>query len=76
MTGHIIIASLTLFFLFIMFLVISRTMNNVLNLLVKLDYLLKKEQELKVEALEVRKLMDEQANTSDQKREEKRKSVL
>jgi len=76
MTGQIIIAFLTLFAMFILFLVISRTINNVINLLVKLEYLLKKEHELKLEALEVRKLMEEQAELSDQKRDEKRKSLL
>ncbi|HMA64767.1 MAG TPA: hypothetical protein VKO63_06210, partial [Chitinispirillaceae bacterium] len=61
MAGHLIIASITLFLLFALFLVISKTLNNVINVLIKLEYLLKKEHELKLEALEVRKLMEEQS---------------
>jgi len=75
MVGHIIIATFTLFAIFILFLVISRTLNNLVNLLIKLEYLLKKEHELKLEALEVRMIMEEQATVTDQKREEKRKAV-
>ncbi len=75
MTGHLIIASITLFLLFALFLVISKTLNNVINVLIKTEYLLKKEHELKLEALEVRKLMEEQTAISEQKRDEKRKSL-
>lgn len=75
MAGHLIIASITLFLLFALFLVISKTLNNVINVLIKLEYLLKKEHELKLEALEVRKLMEEQTAINEQKRDEKRKSL-
>lgn len=75
MAGHLIIASITLFLLFAIFLVISKTLNNVINVLIKLEYLLKKEHELKLEALEVRKLMEEQSAVNEQKRDEKRKSL-
>jgi hypothetical protein len=75
MAGHLIIASITLFLLFALFLVISKTLNNVINVLIKLEYLLKKEHELKLEALEVRKLMEEQSAINEQKRDEKRKSL-
>lgn len=75
MTGHLIIASITLFLIFVFFLVISKTLNNVINVLIKTEYLLKKEHELKFEALEVRKLMEEQNAINEQKREEKRKSL-
>jgi len=75
MAGHLIIASITLFLLFALFLVISKTLNNVINVLIKLEYLLKKEHELKLEALEVRKLMEEQTAMNEQKRDEKRKSL-
>ncbi|NLD95222.1 MAG: hypothetical protein GX639_21435 [Fibrobacter sp.] len=75
MTGHLIIASITLFLIFVFFLVISKTLNNIINVLIKTEYLLKKEHELKFEALEVRKLMEEQNAINEQKREEKRKSL-
>jgi hypothetical protein len=69
MIGHIVVASFTLFAVFVLFLVISRTLNNLINLLIKLEYLLQKEQDLKLEALEVRKLMDEQTVAQKKKKE-------
>ncbi len=75
MTGHLIIASITLFLIFVFFLVISKTLNNIINVLIKNEYLLKKEHELKFEALEVRKLMEEQNAINEQKRDEKRNSL-
>lgn len=59
MAGHIILAVITLFVIFILFLVISRTINNMINLLIKIHYLLEKELELKKEALEVRLILME-----------------
>ncbi len=59
MAGHIILALITLFVIFILFLVISRTINNMINLLIKVHYLLEKELELKREALEVRLILME-----------------
>lgn len=61
MLGHYVLAAVTLFIMFILFLVISRTMNNTINLLMKLEYLLQKEYDLKKETLEVRWIMEEQA---------------
>ena len=69
MIGHIVVASFTLFAVFVLFLVISRTLNNLINLLIKLEYLLQKEQDLKLEALEVRKLMEEQTMAQKKKKE-------
>ena len=51
----------TLLLIFILFLVISRTLNNMINLLIKLEYSIQKEFDLKQEALEVRRLMEEEA---------------
>jgi hypothetical protein len=61
MIGHYILAGITLLFVFIMFLVISRTLNTMINLLIKIEYSLKKEFDLKQEALEVRRLMEEES---------------
>jgi hypothetical protein len=44
-----------------MFLVISRTLNNMINLLIKIEYSLQREYDLKQEALEVKRLMEEEA---------------
>ena len=59
MAGHIILAIVTIFVIFILFLVISRTINNMINLVIKIHYLLEKELELKKEALEVRLILME-----------------
>ncbi|NLG16181.1 MAG: hypothetical protein GX556_02485 [Fibrobacter sp.] len=67
MIGHYVLAGTTLFLIFMLFLVISRTMNNTINLLVKLSYLLQKEFDLKKEALEVRKMMEEQVKVQNEK---------
>jgi hypothetical protein len=60
MVGHIFLATGTLLVVFIMFLVISRTLNNMINHLVKMEYSLQRELDLKKEAFEVRKLMEEE----------------
>jgi hypothetical protein len=64
MTGYIVLTSVTLFMIFILFLVVGRTMNSIINLLIKTEYLLQKENDLKTEALEVRRILSEQTNKS------------
>jgi hypothetical protein len=59
--GNYIIAGLTFVVVFILFLVISRTLNNMVNLLIKIEYSLQKEYDLRQEAFEVRRLMEEEA---------------
>lgn len=61
MLAHYFLAGATFIALFVMFLVIARTLNNIINLLAKLEYLVQKEYDLKKELLEVRRLMDEEA---------------
>lgn len=65
MFGLYFLAGGTLLLIFIMFLVISRTMNNIINLLIKMEYSIQKEFDLKQEALEVRRLMEEESNRED-----------
>ena len=62
MAGLFILSGATLLLIFIMFLVISRTLNNMINLLIKMEYSLQKEFDLKQEALEVRRLMEEESS--------------
>jgi hypothetical protein len=62
MVGYLVLSCVTLFLLFILFLVIGRTMNSIINLLIKTEYLLQKEHELKKEALDVRRMMEDQVN--------------
>ena len=59
--SHYILVGITLTAVFIMFLVISRTLNNIINLLIKLQYLVQKDFDLKKEILEVDALMAEDA---------------
>jgi hypothetical protein len=59
MLAHYILAGATLLVVFVMFLVIARTLNSIINQLIKLEYVIQKEFDLKSELLEVRKLMEE-----------------
>jgi len=61
MIMHFILVGMTLAAVFIMFLVISRTLNNIINLLIKLQYLLQRDYDLVKELSEVRTLMAEEA---------------
>jgi hypothetical protein len=57
---HYVIAMGALFGIFVLFLVLSKTLNNVLNQFAKLQYLLQKEYDLKKERIAIAKLMVEQ----------------
>jgi hypothetical protein len=67
MTGYIVLTSVTLFMIFILFLVIARTMNSIINMMIKTEYLLQKENDLKTEALEVRRVLSQQAGNENNK---------
>ncbi|MDG5815132.1 hypothetical protein QA601_08585 [Chitinispirillales bacterium ANBcel5] len=71
MVAHIIIALTTLFFLFILFLVISKTMNGMINTLSKLERLLTMERDLKEEALEIKAVMEQRAQEAAQSKEDR-----
>jgi hypothetical protein len=62
MLAYFVLAGAALAGVFIMFLVLSRTLNTIINLLIKLEYLVQKEYDLKKELYEVRLLMKEDAN--------------
>ena len=61
MLPHYLLAGVTFILLFVMFLVVARTLNSIINLLIKLEYLVQKEYDLKKELLDVRRLIDEEA---------------
>jgi hypothetical protein len=61
MVAHGVLVGMALIAVFIMFLVLSRTFNSIINLLIKLEYIIQKEYELKMELFEVRRLMQEEA---------------
>lgn len=54
-----IVSAFTLFMIFALFLVLSKTLNNIVNLLAKIEYLVGKESEYRKEAMEVKRLLDE-----------------
>jgi hypothetical protein len=54
-----VLAACSFFGIFILFLVLSKTLNNIMNNLVKLQYLLQKELDLKKEQLAIKNLMEE-----------------
>jgi predicted unusual protein kinase regulating ubiquinone biosynthesis (AarF/ABC1/UbiB family) len=59
------IISISAFFgIFVLFLVISKTLNNIVNLLTKLEFLLSKELDYRKEALEIRRFFTENENQS------------
>lgn len=58
MVAHIVIAGGVFFGMFVLFLVLSRTMNNMVNLLTKLEYLLQKDLEYQKESVEIRRLLE------------------
>ena len=60
MTLHFFIAGAACFGIFILFLVLSRTLNAIVNHLVKLQYLLQKEYDMKKELLEINQLLEEE----------------
>jgi hypothetical protein len=73
--AHYILIGFALFLLFIMFLVLSKTFNNTVNLLIKLEFLFQKEYDLKREALEVRHIMEEQAREQEALEKAKREGL-
>ncbi|MDR0306884.1 MAG: hypothetical protein LBI42_08625 [Chitinispirillales bacterium] len=73
MTAQIIIAIFTVVALFILFLVISQTTGNIDNVLYKLEYLLRKEYEIKVEAIKLKYRLDVSGKEHSQFFEEKQK---
>jgi low affinity Fe/Cu permease len=64
MTLALIISVSAFFGIFILFLVLSKTLNNTVNHLVKLDYLLQKEFDLKKEHAVIEQLLKEEIKTA------------
>ncbi len=59
MTPYYILSGLTLFALFVLFLVLSKTLNGVVNQLLKMEFMLEKECEFKDEECEIRRMIQE-----------------
>jgi len=59
MVLYCIFSGAVFFGMFVLFLVLSKTLNNIINSLVKLQYLLQKELDLKKEQLAISSLIEE-----------------
>jgi hypothetical protein len=71
MTAHYLIAGFMLAAMFVLFLVIAGSMNTIVNLLRKLEYLLIKEEEFHKEALLIRKAMEQKASNEERMQRER-----
>lgn len=60
MIPHLILALGTLCGIFIVFLVISQTLNSTVNALSKIEYLLVKELDFKKESIEIKRILTEE----------------
>jgi hypothetical protein len=60
MVPHLILALGTLCGIFILFLVISQTLNSTVNALSKIEYLLIKELDFKKESIEIKRILTEE----------------
>ena len=59
MLPYYILSGITLFGLFVLFLVLSKTMNSIINHLLKLEYLFQKEFEFRKEEKEIKRMIQE-----------------
>lgn len=66
MVHYYVVSILFLAALFIMFLVVSKTLNGVINHLMKIEYLVQREKEYFQEGLEVRQLLASKIDEADQ----------
>ena len=62
---HVILAAGAFLSMFVLFLVLGRTLNAILNQLMKLEYLVRKELELQKEVVAIRKLLAEDAAATE-----------
>lgn len=75
MLPHYLLAGATFILLFVMFLVIARTLNSIINLLIKLEYLVQKEYDLKKELLDVKRLLDDEAREKEAEMQSEKKET-
>ena len=74
MIPYYILSGITLFGLFILFLVLSKTLNGIINQILKIEYMLQKECEYKKEEKEIRRMIAENikelSDTEEEEEEE------
>ena len=59
MLAYYIISGVTLFGIFVLFLVVSKSMNSIINQLLKLEYMFQKELEFRKEEKEIKRMIQE-----------------
>jgi hypothetical protein len=59
MISYYIVSIATCFFLFIVFLVLSKTLNGIVNELIKIEYMLQKEYEYKKEIEDINRMIED-----------------
>jgi len=59
MLPYYILSGITLFGFFVLFLVVSKTMNTIINHLIKLEYMFQKEFEFRKEEKEIKRMIQE-----------------
>jgi len=65
MVGQYILAGGVILSIFFLFLVLSTTLNNIINQLLKLEYLLEKERDLQNEVLTIKQMLGEDFDLDD-----------
>lgn len=73
MIPYYILSGITLFGLFVLFLVLSKTLNGIINQILKIEYMLQKECEFKKEEKEIRHMIAENIQESSDMEEEEEK---
>lgn len=74
MLPYYILSGVTIFGLFVLFLVLSKTLNGIINQLLKLEYMLQKECEFKKEEKEIQRMMRERLSEGEETVEEEKKA--
>jgi hypothetical protein len=59
MIAHFLLSGMTIFSLLVLFLVLSKTLNGIVNQLLKIEFMLQKECEFKEEEKEIQRLIQE-----------------
>ena len=70
MLPYYIISGVTLFCIFVLFLVVSKSMNGIINQLLKLEYMFQKEFEFRKEEKEIKRMIQEKLAEREEALEE------
>lgn len=70
MLAYYVISGVTLFGIFVLFLVVSKSMNSIINQLLKLEYMFQKEFEFRKEEKEIKRMIQEKLAEREEALEE------